>query len=113
MMSFNDFVHKDNLKKKATSITKIYEALKTIGLDSKVGIYLRDGNFSSNYGILNLHPTRGTHWVCYIKDCYVDSYCISPSKKIFNYKKLSMEKVFTPNIRFKKMIDFVLVMFYM
>ena len=60
-MSFNDFVHKYNLKNKATSNLKLYEGLKKIGLDSKVGIYLRDGLFSSDVGIGNVHPSRGTH----------------------------------------------------
>ena len=32
-----------------------------IELDSKVRVYLRDGKFSTNYGILNLHPSEGTH----------------------------------------------------
>ena len=46
-MLFNDFVHKHKLKNKATSKKKMYELLEKIGLDSKVGIYLRDGYFST------------------------------------------------------------------
>ena len=87
MMTFNDFVQKHNLKNKATSNIKIYEVLKKIGLDSKVGIYLRNGSFSSDIGIVNLHPSKGTHWVCYIKDCYFDSYGCPPPKKLLNYLK--------------------------
>ena len=45
MMTFIDFIHKHNLKNKATSSIKLYEVLKKIGLDSKVGICLRDGDF--------------------------------------------------------------------
>ena len=46
-----------------------------------MGIYLRDGDFSKNYGIVNLHPSRGTHWVCYINENYFDSYgCVGPKK---------------------------------
>ena len=52
-MPFSDFICRYNLNIRATSNIKIYEVLKTTGLDSKVGFYLRDGNFSSNYGILN------------------------------------------------------------
>ena len=63
-MSFNDFVQKYKLKNRATSNIKLYEVLKKIGLDSKVGIYLRDGDFSTNYGVVNLHRSGGTHWVC-------------------------------------------------
>ena len=45
MIDFNEFVRKYNLKNKATSNIKVYEVMKKIGLDSKVGIYLRDGDF--------------------------------------------------------------------
>ena len=58
MITFNDFVHKHKLKNKATSNVKIYEVWKQIGLDSKVGIYLRDGPFSSDIGIVKLHPSK-------------------------------------------------------
>ena len=80
-MTFKDFIHKQNLKNKATSIIKIYEVLKKIGLDSNVGIYLRDGDSLTSYGIVNLHPSRGAHWVLYIKGCYFNSYGWSPAKK--------------------------------
>ena len=88
MMLFNDFVLKYILKNKATSNLKLYEILKKIGLDSKVGIYLRDGPFSSNMGIVNIHPSKGTHWVCYINENYFDCYgCVCPQKlSSFFYK---------------------------
>ena len=38
MMSFNNFVHKHNLKNKAKSNKKLYEVLKKIGKDSKLGV---------------------------------------------------------------------------
>ena len=63
ILTFNYFIKKYNLKNKTTSSLKIYEVLKKIGLDSKAGIYLRDGPFSSDIGLVNLHPSRGTHWV--------------------------------------------------
>ena len=81
MMSFEDFDQKYNLKIKPTSNIRKYEVLKKLGLDSQVGIYLGDGDFSTNYGIVSLHHSRGTHWVCYIKDCSFDSYGFSPPKK--------------------------------
>ena len=64
MMTFNDFVHKYKLLNKATSNIKIYEVLKKIGQDSKVEICLRDGSLWTDIGIVNLHPSKGTHWVC-------------------------------------------------
>ena len=80
-MAFNDFVHKYNLKNKATSNSKLYEVLRNKGLDSKVGIYLRDEPFSSDTVIVNLNPSKGTHWVCYLNEKYFDSYgCVCPKK---------------------------------
>ena len=67
-MSFNDFVHKHYLKSKTTSNIKIFEVFTEIGFDTKVGIYLRDGPFSSDIGIVNLHPSKRTHWFCYINE---------------------------------------------
>ena len=92
MITFNEFIKKYNLKNKATSNIKIYEVLKKIGLDSKTGIYLRDGDFLTNDGIVNLHPSRGTHWVLYVKDCYFDSYGCPPPKKLLNYLKNKNKK---------------------
>ena len=81
MMRFNDFVKKYNLKNKATSNIKICEVLKNIGLDTKVKIFLRDGPFESDIGIVNLHPSKGTHWVSYINESYFHSYgCVCPKK---------------------------------
>ena len=80
MVTFNDFVQKYNLKNKATSNIKIQQVLNSIELDN-VNIYLRDGPFSSDIGIVNLHPLKGTHWVCYMNENYFDSYgCSSPKK---------------------------------
>ena len=80
MITFNDFVKKYNLKNKATSNIKIQKVLTSIGLDN-VNIYLRQGLFSSDIGIVNLHPSKCTHWVCYINENYFDSYgCVSPKK---------------------------------
>ena len=80
MMTFNDFIKKHKLKNKATSNIKIQQVLGSIGLNN-VGIYLRDDLFSTDIGIVNLHPSKGTLWVCYIKENYFDSYgCVPPKK---------------------------------
>ena len=79
-MTFNEFIKKHNLKNKPTSNIKIQQVLNSIGLNN-VGIYLRDGVFSTDIGIVNLHPSKGTHWVCYINENYFDSYgCVCPKK---------------------------------
>ena len=65
MMTLNDFNKKYNLKNKATSKIKIQQALYSISLNN-VSIYLRDGPFESDNELVNIHPSKGTHWVCYI-----------------------------------------------
>ena len=80
-MTFNDFIKKYNLKNKATSNIKIQQVLNSIGLNN-VNIYLRDGPFKSDIGIVNLHPFKGTHWVCFINENYFDSYGIVCPKKL-------------------------------
>ena len=84
MMSFNEFIKKHNLENKATSNIKIQKVLNSIGLNN-VNIYLRDGPFSSDIGIVNLHPTRGSHWVLYIHESYFDSYGITPPRKLSKF----------------------------
>ena len=80
ILTFNNFIKKHNLKNKATSNIKIQQVLDSIGLNN-VGIYLRDGPFKSDIGFVNLHPSKGTHWVCYINEKYFDSYgCVCPKK---------------------------------
>ena len=83
-MSFNDFVKKHNLQNKATSNIKIQKVLDSIGLNNVI-IYLRDGPFSSDIGIVNSHPSRGSHWVSYIHEYYFDSYGIAPPKKLSKF----------------------------
>ena len=83
-MMFNDFIEKYNLKNKATSNIKIQKVLTSIGLDN-VNIYLRDGLFSSDIGIVNFHPTNGTHSVRYVNEIFFDSYGCSPPKKLSKF----------------------------
>ena len=83
-MAFNDFIKKHNLKNKATSNIKIQQVLSSLSLKD-VGIYLRDGPFESDISIVNLHPSKGTHWVCYINESYFDSYGIVCPKKLSKF----------------------------
>ena len=83
-MTFNDFIKKYNLKNKATSNMKIQQVLSSLFMNG-VGIYLRDGPFKSDIGIVNLHPTKGTHWVCYINENYFDSYGVVCPKKLTKF----------------------------
>ena len=80
-MTFNDFVHKNILKSKATSNIKIQQVLGFIGLDN-VDIYLRDGPIKTHVSIVNLHPFRGTYWVLYINENRFNSYGCAPPQKL-------------------------------
>ena len=84
MMLFKDFVKKHKLKNKATSNIKIQQVVTSIGLDND-NVYLRDGSFSSDIGIVNLDPLLGTHWVVYIDQNYFDSYGCVPPKKLSKF----------------------------
>ena len=59
-MLFNDFVHKYCLENEATSNLKIHQVRSSSNWND-VGMYLRDGPFSTNIGVVNLHPSKGTH----------------------------------------------------
>ena len=83
-MTFNDFIKKYKLKNKATSNLKIQQVLDSIGLKN-VGIYLRDGPFSTDIGIVNLHPSKGSHWICYTNENYFDSYGVVCPKKLSKF----------------------------
>ena len=83
MMSFNDFTDKHKLKKKAISNIKIYQVLSSLSLNEVV-IYLRDGPFSSDIGIVKLQPYRGTHWVAYINEFFYSFGC-SPPQKLYRF----------------------------
>ena len=62
--SFTEFVNKFNLKNQAIPKIGMRAVLNKIKLNAIV--YMRDNRFSTKYGIVNLHPSKETHWVCYI-----------------------------------------------
>ena len=101
MMMFNDFVKKFNLKNKATSNIKIQQVFSSLSLND-VGINLRDGSFSSDVGIVNLHQSKGTHWVFYINENYFDSYGCSPPQKLSKFIIKRKKVVYILNIKYKK-----------
>ena len=84
ILTFNDFIKKYKLKNKATSNIKIQQVLSSIGLNN-VGNYLRDGPFSTDIGIVNLHPLKGNHWILYIYENFFDSYGITPPRKLSKF----------------------------
>ena len=74
------------MKNKATSNIKICQVLSFLSLN-KVGTCLRDGLFSIDIGNVNLHPSKGTHWVAPINENYFDSYGCLPPQKLFIIKR--------------------------
>ena len=88
MKTFSDFVYEKKLKNKSTSNIKIQQVLSSLSLKD-VGMFLRDRLFEYDIGIFNLHPSKGTPWVCYKNENYFDSYGCSPPKKLskFNIKR--------------------------
>ena len=83
-MTFNDFVHKYKIKNKATSNVEIIHVLSSLS-SNDIAISLRNGPFESHIGIVNLHPTKGTHWVCYINENYFDSFSRVCPKKLSRF----------------------------
>ena len=79
-LSFKEFVNKYGLKNEATSNVEIKEILKL--MNTSCGIYMRDDKFTTTSGIVNLHPTKGTHWVMFINEYYFDSYGCPPPLNI-------------------------------
>ena len=84
-LSFKEFVDKYGLKDEATSNIKIKEVLDKLTIPA--GIYMRDDKFTTIAGIVNLHPTKGTHWVMFVDEFYFDSYGCPPPTNILNHTK--------------------------
>ena len=53
-MTFSEFIKEHKLENKATSNIKKQQVPSSLSLND-VGIYLRDGPFESDIGIVNLH----------------------------------------------------------
>ena len=83
-MTFNEFIIKYSLKNRATSYIKTQQVLSSFYLKG-VGIYLRHGPFSTDVGIVNLHPSKGTHWVLYIDEMYFEGYGCTPPQNLSKF----------------------------
>ena len=55
-------------------------------------VQMRDDPINSNCGIINLHPTKGTHWVCFMNQVYFDSYGCPPPQNILSHIKSNYKK---------------------
>ena len=83
--SVKEFVEKYGLKNEATFNVKIKETLDKLTIPA--GIYMRDDKFTTTSGIVNLHPTKGTHWVMFVNEFYFDSYGCPPPINLPNHIK--------------------------
>ena len=99
-MTFIDSLHKHKLKNKATSKIKTQEVLSSLSLNG-VGIYLRDGSFEFDIGIVNLHPTKVTHWVLFFHECYFDSFGITEPKNFLILFQNDTDIVYFQNTRYR------------
>ena len=79
-MSFNDFIHKNNLNNRATSNVIIQFILTSLALNN-VGIFLIDGPFKTDIRMVYLHPSKGTHWAALIHESFLDSYGCPPPQR--------------------------------
>ena len=48
---------------------------------------MRDDKITTTSGIVNLHPTKGTHWVMFVGQFYFDSYGCPPPLSVLNQIK--------------------------
>ena len=84
-MLINYLFHENNLKSQKTSNLKNKQIFSAIGLDL-VDIYLTDQPFLSDVGIVNLHPSKGIHWVAYINEnLFLESFVCSPPPKLSKF----------------------------
>ena len=74
------------MKKEVKSKSKIQNILSSSSL-TDVEIFLRNGPFASDVGIVSLHPSKGTYWVAYIDANYFDSYGCAPPNKLSRFLK--------------------------
>ena len=104
-LSLKEFVEKYRLKNEATSKVKIKEILDKLTIPA--GIYMGDDKFTTTSGIVNLHPTKGTHWVMFVNEFYFDSYgCPTPTNILNHIKKRYLFKISIVYV-------FIVYMFYM
>ena len=90
-LSFKEFVEKFGIKNEATSNVKIKNDLDKLTIPA--GIYMRNLHdmFTIDSGIVNLHPTKGTHWVMFTRSASgvyefdFDSYGCPPPTNILNH----------------------------
>ena len=88
-LTFKELVKQYGITNEATSDVEIKEILDIIirHVHDSCKVYTRDDKFTTDSGIVNLHPSVGPHWVRFINEYYFDSYGCPPPINILNYLK--------------------------
>ena len=111
-LSFKEFVEKYGIKNEATSNVKIKEIRDILKLNStgrSCAIYMRDDKFTTNSGIVNLHPTKGTHCVMFVTEVFSIHMAVHLQLTyLITLKKVSIQK-----IKFRKLIVIMRCIVYM
>ena len=80
---------------------KKQQVLSSLSLKD-VGIYLRDGPSSTDVGIVDIHPSKCSHWVLYIDEIYFHSYGVVCPKKLAEFIIKRNKYLYFQNIKYKK-----------
>ena len=104
-LSFKQFLNTFKLKDAPTSNIKIFNVLKKLNINC--AIQMRDDPIFSHSGIINLHPTKGTHWVLFFNNFYFDSYGCPPPQNILNCIKSNFKKCIYSTYQIQKTIHCV------
>ena len=75
----------------------MYQVLSSFSSNG-VGIYLRDGLFESDIGIVNSHPSKETQWVVFISEFFFHTVVLH-LKNYLNFLKNGMDIVHILNTK--------------
>ena len=99
MMSGKDFLHKHKLKK-ATSNIKKQKVFSSIGL-TNIGMYLRDGPFSNDVGIVEMQSTKWNALGCIIKRIFFIQVIVQRQTNNLKLSLNEMDIVYFTNTKFE------------
>ena len=69
---------------------------------------MRDDTFTTTTGIVNFHPTKGTHWVLFINECFILMAVRHHEKQQMTFKKVQIQ-----NMEFRKTTVISQLIFYL
>ena len=84
-MTFNGTFFKSKWKDRTSSIKKPFQALNKLRID--IGKEMKVGYFKTDFGFVNLHLTKGTHWVVELQKVCIDSFVCPPPIELPVFKR--------------------------